>query len=286
MRNLFNGLILSLVAVLVVSDLAWSQEVTDISPGPGWLPAVRRHSVEAQRADRIKYKIDERKHDPRDLSGMWGENGFGLNSRAAPPFTPYGQQLSEATQADISAAGFAIDGSKDPQQICDPMGFPRLWTFNYGMEFVQLPDRLLQFFEWGHTWRTIWTDGRKLPPDPPQQRFLGYAVGHWEGDTFVVESNGYDDRSWIGRDSRNGEKGFPHSDEMRIVERYRRTAVDTLEFELTIIDPKVYTAPWTSSGRAKLYPGTELGEYLCVPSEERDFQNFVSRPAAGAEPIK
>jgi hypothetical protein len=286
MRNLVNGLLFTLAAVLVFSDVALSQEVTDIAPGPGWLPAVRRHSIEAQRADRIKYKIYERKLASHDLSGMWGETGFGLNAKGAPPFTPYGQRLSDTTQADISPAGFAIESSKDPQQICDPMGFPRLWTFNYGFEFVQLPDRLLQFFEWSHTWRTIWTDGRQLPPNPPQQRFLGYSVGRWEGDTFIVESNGYDDRSWIGRDSRNGARGFPHSEEMRTVERYRRTAIDTLESELTIYDPKVYTAPWTSSGKAKLYPGTEIGEYFCVPSEERDFQNFVSRPAAGAEPLK
>ncbi len=73
MRNLMSGLILSLVAVLVFSDTALAQEETDLSPGPGWLPAVRRHSLEAQRQDRIKYKIDERKHDPRDLNGMWGK---------------------------------------------------------------------------------------------------------------------------------------------------------------------------------------------------------------------
>ena len=286
MRNLLIGFTFTLTILLIFSDIGWAQEVTDIAPGPGWLPAVRRHSVEAQRADRIKYKIDQRKLDSHDLTGMWGETGFGLNSKDAPPFTPYGQQLSDATQADISSAGFAIDASKDPQQMCDPMGFPRLWSFNYGFEFIQLPDRMLQVFEWGHTFRTIWTDGRKLPPNPPQQRFLGFAVGHWEGDTFVVESNGYDDRTWIGRDERKGERGFPHSDEMQIVERYRRTAVDTLESELTISDPKVYTAPWTSKGRARLFPGTEIGEYFCVPSEERDFQNLVSRPAAGAEPLK
>ena len=290
MRSLLIGLTLTLTVLLISSDIGWAQEATDIPPGPGWLPAVRRHSVEAQKADRIKFKIDQRKLDPHDLTGMWGETGFGLNAKTAPPFTPYGQQLSDATKSQISSAGFAIDGEKDPQQMCDPMGFPRLWTFNYGMEFVQLPDRMLQVFEWGHTFRTIWTDGRKLPPNPPQQRFLGFAAGHWEGDTFVVESSGYDDRTWIGRDERNesrgDSRGFPHSDEMRIVERYKRTAVDTLESELTITDPKVYTAPWTSKGRARLFPGTEIGEYFCVPSEEREFQNLVSRPAAGAEPLK
>ena len=106
----------------------------------------------------------------------------------------------------------------------------------------------------------------------------------------MVESSGYDDRTWIGRDERNESKGdsrgFPHSDEMRIVERYRRTAVDTLEAELTINDPKVYTAPWTTKGRARLFPGTEIGEYFCVPSEEREFHAAGRPPPAGTERIK
>ncbi len=286
MRNPVVALFLGLTWALAFAGLALAQEVTDIAPGPGWKPAPRRHSKEARAKDRVQY-IEGKKNDPHNLTGVWGEAGIPLNTKAAPPYTPYGEQLAAQTQADISPAGIPIDGSKDPQEICDPMGFPRLFAFNYGFEFIQLPDRMLEFFEWGHTWRTIWTDGRKLPPNPPQDRFMGYAVGHWEADTFVVESSGFDDRSWINRDERNGhQRGFVHTDEMRIVERYRRLSYDLLDATLTITDPKVYTAPWVSSGRAFLFPGTELSEYFCVPSEEKDFQNLVSRPAAGADPIK
>ena len=92
MRNLSIGSILSLAAVLVFSEVALAQ-TTDITPGPGWLAAIRRHSDEAQAADRVDYKIDEQTLDPYDLSGMWGENGIRLN-RDVPPFTPYGQELS------------------------------------------------------------------------------------------------------------------------------------------------------------------------------------------------
>ena len=286
MRNPLVVLFLGFMSVLMFAGVTLAQEVTDIAPGPGWKPAPRRHSKEARAKDRVQY-IEGKKNDPHNLTGVWGENGIPLNTKTAPPYTPYGEQLATQTQADISTAGIPIDGSKDPQEICDPMGFPRLFAFNYGFEFIQLPDRMLEFFEWGHTWRTIWTDGRKLPPSPPQNRFMGYAVGHWEGDTFVVESSGFDDRSWINRDERNGhQRGFVHSDEMRIVERYRRPSYDVLEATLTITDPKVYTTPWVSNGRAFLYPGTELSEYFCIPSEEKDFQNTVSRPAAGAVPIK
>src|SRR5205814_4990688 len=145
-------------------------------------------------------------------------NGIPLNVAAAPAFTPYVQKLFEANQSDSPQWN-----SKDPHNVCDPMGWPRLMTFNFGFQFVVLPDRVVQFFEWGHTWRDIWTDGRKLPDDPPQPRWLGYAVGRWEGDTFVVEGSGYDDRSWMSEDRRNRIRGFPHTDEMRTIERYRRS---------------------------------------------------------------
>ena len=139
--------------------------------------------------------------------------------------------------------------------ICDPLGYPRWFAYNYGMQFVVLPDRVLQFFELGHTWRDIWTDGRKLPENPPQPRWLGYAVGRWEGDTFVVESTGYDDRAWLQEDRRDRRWGFPHSDQLRIVERYRRTSYTTLDAELTIIDPVVYTKPWTTKATIQLSAG-------------------------------
>ncbi len=150
---------------------------------------------------------------------------------------------------------------------CDPLAYPRLFTHNYGFEFVVLPDRVFQFFEWGHTWRTIWTDGRELPEDPPIQRWMGWNVGHWEGDTFVIESNGFDARAWV-------------SDEMRIEERYRRVDYGTLEVELRLNDPKTYTGPFVSRGTIELVPAAELWEYFCVPSEERLFDELIHLPVS------
>jgi len=142
----------------------------------------------------------------------------------AVPFLhfPYGRKVIRGRPSDSPQWN-----SKDLKNTCDPMGWAAWLTFNYGFEFVVLPDRVLQFFEWGHTWRDIWTDGRKLPPNPPIQRYLGYAVGRWEGDTFVVESNGYDDSLGLRKLRPSGlerETGvaYPHSDEMRIEKRYKR----------------------------------------------------------------
>ena len=237
-----------------------------MTPGPGWKTCPRCTNNKQLAAAYKTYNVDGHPFDPHDLSGVWGNNGIELDVKNVPPFTPLGEQMFEATRSEIPTTN-----SKDGMLICDPLGYPRLFAYNYGFQFVMLPDRVLQFFEWGHTWRDIWTDGRKLPDDPPQPRWLGYAVGRWEGDTLVVEGYGYDDRSWISEDRRNRIRGFPHTDQMRTIERYRRTSYGTLEAEVTITDPKIFTRSWTTKGKVELRPNAELWEYFCVPSESDDY---------------
>jgi len=278
--------IFSLLAILILSPAAFAQRSNglgqpEVVPAPGWKTCPRCQAPQHIRDARVKYNVEGHTFNPHDLSGIWGDNGAELDLKALPEMTPYGKQLYEATKAEETAPGITASNSKDGMLICDPLGYPRAFAYNYGVEFVMLPDRVFQFFEWGHTWRTIWTDGRKLPVDPPQQRWLGYSVGRWEGDTFVVEGNGYDERSWVSEDRRNRTHGFVHSDEMRTVERYRRTSYDTLEASLTITDPKIYTKPWTTNAKIALRPGTELWEYFCVPSESNDYNNKVTNPGAG-----
>ena len=114
---------------------------------------------------------------------------------------------------------------------------------------------------------------------------MGWNVGHWEGDTFVVESNGYDERSWLEESNGLGsDGGWTHSDQMKVVERYRRLNYGTLEVQVTVTDPKTYTQPWvTPAAKIQLAPGTELGEYYCVPSDFGAFNNRVFKKAAGQE---
>jgi hypothetical protein len=111
--------------------------------------------------------------------------------------------------------------------------------------------------------------------------FYGYSVGHWDGDTFVVESSGFDERSWLDDD------GHPHSDEMKLVERYHRTDHDTIEFTMTITDPKAYTQPWTSGTISlrwfqpdQLKARNSGWEDLCVPSQEAKYKELVREPAS------
>jgi hypothetical protein len=250
-------------------------------PPPGWPLCPRCQGPQDRTAAREKEKIDGHAFDPHNLDGVWGNNGIELDVKNVPPFTAWGYEQYQATRAADSPLGIPLSNSKDPMMRCDPLGYPRLFAYNYGFEFLQEKDRVVQFFEWGHNWRTIWTDGRKLPDDPPEPRWMGYAVGHWEGDVFKVESNGYDDRSWLTEDRRDRRWGFPHSDQLRVEETYRRTSYGTLEASITIIDPKVFKKPWTTAGKINLSAGAELGEYLCVPSDNDLFNEQYVFPAAG-----
>jgi hypothetical protein len=255
-------------------------EVPEVTAGPGWKTCPRCQNNGHIAAARIKYKVDGHPFNAKDLSGVWGNNGINLDSKAVPPMTDEGKKLWDATQAvqtnPLIPAMNGGEGSKDPMLHCDPLGWPRSFTYHYGMEFVMLPDRVVQMFEWGGYHRTIWTDGRKLPADPPQPRWYGYAVGHWEGDVFVVESNGFEERSWLDQDRRNMQKGLPHSDQMKVVERWHRTSYENLDVELTIIDPKVYTKPFVTKGRETLRPGAELSEYYCVPSDSEQYNDELT----------
>ena len=133
------------------------------------------------------------------------------------------------------------------------MGFPRILYFPAPFEFAQISNRLLQMFERDHVVREIWTDGRALPADP-DPLWYGYSSGRWVNDTtFVVESTGYDDRTWLGS------AGFPHSETMRLEERYQRVDRDTINFTLTINDPQAYSKPWIATPRVmKLRPRAEV----------------------------
>jgi hypothetical protein len=207
-----------------------------------------------------------------------------------PPMTAWGKakwaQTKPSGQQPPMSYVFLPDQKdwNDPIFVCDPSGYPRTGAGNTLMRFVQLQDEVVQFFERDHFWRDMWTDGRKLPGPGAKPRWYGYSVARWEGDTFVVESNRFDDRTWINR------AGAIHSDEMRLVERFKVINRDRMEFQMTMTDPKAYTAPWvgpmqvmermpTSDGVAegiwgKKPDGTpypDIREDICVYSDERLF---------------
>lgn len=218
-------------------------------------------------------------HDPRDVSGVWSRQGRVLAMSAeAPPMTAWGQARFDAAKPVYGPRAVPGGLGNDPVMTCDPLGMPRnlfLEVSIYPMEIVETPRRVFQFFEWAHAWRVIWTDGRELPVDP-EPRWMGYSVGRWEGNEFVVSSVGFDERTWLDH------FGHPISDEARFEERYRRVDGDTLELTMTLTDPKAYARPWVSEKKTfRLDPKHEIEELFCVPSENDAFNRRVRDPGAG-----
>jgi hypothetical protein len=224
--------------------------------------------------------------NPRDFSGVWMRVRGTANMTAAADalLTPAGKKLFDANKPSFGPRAVPPVYGNDPLGKCDPLGLTRnLFTeiAARSFEFVHLPDRVLQFFEYAHQYRTVWTDGRPLPKDP-DPRWMGYSVGRWEGDTFIVDSLGIDDRAWADM------WGHPLSTNTRIQERYRRPAFDTLELQITLTDPDLYTKPWVSDTKVhRLQVERAMDDRLetfCVPSEEDAFNKAIRDPAGGVVP--
>ena len=131
----------------------------------------------------------------------------------------------------------------------------------YGVEIVEFPElkRVLVFDVGGpHTFRTIYMDGRKHPEkEKLEPSYYGHSIGHWEGDTLVVDTVGFNERFWFDR------SGLPHTNQLHTIERFTRIDLDTLRYELTIEDPGAYTAPFGGKVDLIWEEGTELFEYVC-----------------------
>ena len=155
----------------------------------------------------------------------------------------------------------ADNGKEDPASRCQPFGAIRMFTFPQYRRIVQMPGLVVILSERDVTFRQIFTDARPLPKDP-QPSFSGYSSGHWDGDTLVVETTGFRDGLWLDRN------GSPMTDAAKLTERYRRVNYGNLEIQLTVDDPKAYTAPWTVTLHQLIVLNTDLLEYFCQENEK------------------
>jgi hypothetical protein len=220
-----------------------------------------------------------------DLSGVWMQYPDGdvpgvpgmnaVDDRTRPPLTPWGKEKFDAARPLVGPRAVAGE-ENNPALRCDPDGPPKLLNLPNPFEIIQIPGRVLMFFELGHIWREIWTDGRPLPKDP-EPSYLGYSVGKWDGDTFIVDTVGFNDKLW------DDSYGNPRSDATHLTERYRRLNENTLEMQIIIDDPKAYTKPWVSPPKLhKLEPGWEIAEWFCVLDEDNAYDQVVRKPAGVA----
>jgi hypothetical protein len=215
-----------------------------------------------------------------DLSGMWGwENRYNCggrctdlqigrefiniayNLKAGLPYQPWAAELVKKRKAD--------NAKDDPNVRCMPRGALRIWTDDYYKRIFQVPGRLEILTERNMQYRQIFTDGRPLPVDP-NPTWNGYSTANWEGDTMVVHSIGFRDDLWLDSD------GNPLTNAGKVTEKIRRPNYGTLEIEITVDDPKAYTAPWTVKLTQPLVLDGELLDYYCLENE-KDFIHMVGK---------
>jgi len=207
-----------------------------------------------------------------DLSGLWSKSSVKYARNVAADLKP--EDLRPATRETVERR--REDLGKDGMQVrCLPLGpaYPTAGdsTGSEMMRVIQTP-QLIVMLNPDLTYRQIWLDGRKLETSP-NPSWMGYSVGRWEGDTLVVESFGFHPGTWLDRD------GHPHTDQLRLTERYRRPNFGTLETDVTFTDPGAYTRPWTVKVVADYAPDTEMLEWVCNEGAGRSLVHWVGTAA-------
>ncbi len=160
-------------------------------------------------------------------------------------------------------------GKDDPNNFCLPSGIPEKDAVTSPWKIVQTPDLIVILYESRTIYRQIFMDGRPLPDDP-NPTWQGYSVGHWDGDTLVVETAGSNGKAWLDTN------GHPVTDALKVTERYHRKDFGHMDLQITIDDPKAYTKPWTVTENPVLQPDDELLEYICEENN-RDVGHFVGK---------
>jgi hypothetical protein len=200
----------------------------------------------------------------RGRGNPFARNVFGNVGGSTPegeaPYQPWAKELVTKRQAD---------NSKDnPDAHCLPMGIMQLDSHPYPKKIIQTPTEVLMIYEAsGTTVREIFLDGRPLPKkDDVEPWWNGYSVGHWEGDTLVIETTGLMDDGWLDV------RGSPLTSAAKLTERIRRLNYGYLEIKVTIDDPKAYTKPFDAIVYSRIMPTAQLSEFVCI---DKDAQHYI-----------
>lgn len=204
-----------------------------------------------------------------DFSGFWN--------------IPYAPNMAQGNEAgvpytDAGREAYRVHDSKDdPTSNCWYPGVPRIMQSPYPIQIVQTPEYLVILFEYMKLWRSIPLDGRPHPKNM-EPAFMGDSTGHWEGNTLVVDTTNLKDAPWTWLDT----AGHQHSDALHVIEKFERTG-DTIAYEYTVDDPKMYAKPWTLKRTftplKKVAGLPELIEYSCTENN-RDVQHLISTKPA------
>jgi hypothetical protein len=257
MRKRLAWAVFVLAGVFVASSPAMTQQNTPAKQAPqGNQPAAnppRRGPAPP---------VEGPPHDPHDLTGVWNaRRGYGGDTYPGPgpELTAWGEEQFKKAKAS-NGGEYTLEQTNDPVITkCYPPGVPRIYLQPFPMQIVQTPKEVILLFEYDHTVREIFTDGRKHPDaDALTPTYMGNSIGHWDGDTFVVDTIGFNDKTWLDR------SGRPHSDQLHVIERFHRMNERDLELDITMEDPKALAKPWQVHFGFQLHPDWTLEEQVCA----------------------
>jgi hypothetical protein len=191
---------------------------------------------------------------PSALRGTSERTNAGRNMQGGLPYTPWAAELRRKRMSTFS--------QDNPDANCLPAGLMQQHTHSQPRSIVHTKDDILIAYEANGGLRHIFLDGRSLPANDPQPWWQGYSVGHWDGDTLVVESTGFRDDGWLDVD------GSYFGTTTKISERFRRVNYGRLELDITVEDAKAYTRPWTVRVNYRLLPDQQLIEFVCNENEQ------------------
>jgi hypothetical protein len=195
-----------------------------------------------------------------DITGVWDGMRSGYDfasfSKGDPPMTAWGKAQFDAAKPSQGPRGVSLKETTDNVYKCFPPGTPYIYLQIFPMQIVQTPKEVIEIFEYDHNVRHIYIDGRKHPDDLTPT-YNGHSIGHWEGDTLVVDTVGLNGKIWLDR------LGHPESDQMHIVERIHRVDEKTLQVDFTFDDPKAYPKPWNAEMKFRSRPDWDIMELIC-----------------------
>jgi hypothetical protein len=204
----------------------------------------------------LKAPAPRRPDGKPDLTGAWSsEDNRYLTNIARDmkaedfPFQPWSKKLFDERK----------DGShsrEDPDAHCLPQGVPKIDSVAYPWKVVETPNSIVIIYETFTYWRQIFTDGRQMDPNA-NPSWMGYSTGKWDGDTFVVDTRGFNGKVWLDQ------LGRPTTEKLHVTERFRRINYGTLMLDITIDDPGAYTKPFSVTQEIHLRPGWEPLEFIC-----------------------
>jgi hypothetical protein len=205
-----------------------------------------------------------------DFSGVWEGHmppsarkwaGYSFTGEI-PEMTPWGKAQYEMTKPSWGPRAVVdstdmVNPTTGNEIGCFPTGVPRIYVHPFPMEILQVPGRVVELFEFNHFVRQIYTTGPHEHAKDLDPTWMGDSVGWWEGETLVIDSVGFNDKTWLDR------AGLPHSDQLHVIEHITRPKHDTLVVHITVDDPKAYTKIWEGERIYVLEPDWKLTEMIC-----------------------